>query len=139
MKTPILRFGSRCRRAFMLLDMVLAVGIATVLLISLSVAVGTHRRAERRMAEARAVNRQLEAGLLALQSGGKADPDLRVERLGNGPDNRVWVRVALRQGAPAIATGPEPGNLPPAGRIGQEVTNSLVGLVPAEKAIGGAP
>jgi type II secretory pathway pseudopilin PulG len=140
MNRVFVRDGRRRGRGFMLLDMMLAMGIATAVLLSLSVAVGTFRRAERRMADARALDRRLETALLTLQSGGKADPDLLIERLGEGPDHRAWVRVSLRSAAPPAAppTGPE---------AGRAATNpvlplssaSLVGLVPADQAVGGAP
>jgi hypothetical protein len=120
--------GARARpkgggRGFLLVDLVVAITIAGAVIASLAVAVGTLRRAERRMDGARADCRRLEESLLALQSGGKAEGDLQVERLGEGPAHRVWVRLSLRRGAPGE---------PPAGA-------TLVGLIPADQAPGGAP
>ena len=124
----------------MLLDMMMALGIATAVLLSLSVAVGTFRRAERRMADARALDRRLETALLTLQAGGRADPDLRVERLGDGPGQRVWVRLSVGPGAaPAVSqTGPEPAGPAPNPVLSLN-GGALVGLVPADRAGGGAP
>ncbi len=113
----------RSARAFMFMDLMIALTIATAVLLSLSVALGTYRRAERGMADARADYRRLEQGLLTLQTGGTLDTELRAERLGTGPANRVWVRLSLPKSAlPRNQNG-----------------ISLVGLVPADKVVGGAP
>jgi hypothetical protein len=110
-------------RAFLLMDLLMAVTIAAAVLLSLSVAVGTLHRAQRQMAQQRADARRLELALFTLQSGGKADPDFQMERLADAPANHVWVRLSLRQLAPNA----------------NAARASLVGLVPADKAPGGAP
>jgi len=107
------------RRGFFMIDGTVAIVIATALLISFTIAVGGFRRAERRLADDRAAARRLEDNLLALQHGDKADPDLPVERLPGAVGSNAWVRIST----PA----------------GQKPQISLVGLVPAEKAPGGAP
>jgi hypothetical protein len=113
----------RAARAFMAMDLLIALAAATAFLLSLSVALGAYRRAERGMAEARADCRRLEQGLLALQIGGTPDSELRTERLGNGPANLVWIRLTL----------------PPSPLLRDQTNAALVGLVPADKAAGGVP
>jgi hypothetical protein len=124
----------------MFMDLMMALAIATAVLLSLSVAMGAFRRAERGMADARADYRRLEQGLLTLQTGGTLAPDLRSERLGDGPANHVWVRLSLRPSAPVAApqSGPEAGNSAQRPAAPQP-TAALVGLVPADKAAGGVP
>jgi hypothetical protein len=110
-------------RAFLMVDLLMAVSIAAAVLLALSVAVGTLHRAQRQMYQQRADARRLEAALFTLQSGGKADPQLQLERLAAAaPPNRVWVRLSLPQPTPN----------------GNAARASLVGLVPADKAPGGA-
>jgi hypothetical protein len=113
------------RRAFLLLDLLTAVAIAGAVLLSLSVAVGTLYRAQQKMARQRGDARLLDAALLTLQTGGKADAQLQIERLASPPPppDRAWVRISFRQSTPDA-------NAPHA---------SLVGLIPANKVPGGAP
>jgi hypothetical protein len=112
------------RRAFMMVDLLLAVSIAAAVLLSLSVAVATLHRAQRQMAQQRADARRLEAALFTLQTGGNIDPQCQIERLAaNAPPNRAWVRVSLPKNTPGANSG----------------RASLVGLVPADKTPGGAP
>jgi hypothetical protein len=134
------RRPGRAAPAFLMVDLLMAVAIAGALILSLGVAVGTFRRAERRMTDTRAANRRLEQALLTLQAGGTADPELQIERLTNGPGNRVWVRLAVRQGAP----GGQPVGVEPPREMdnrpgGPPLRATLVGLVPADKAPGGVP
>jgi hypothetical protein len=117
------RMTRRAGRGFLMVDLLIAVAIGGAVLISLGLAVGTLQRGERRMADSRADSRRLEESLLTLQAGGNADPALKIERLGEGPEKRVWVRVSLVREVPG----------------GTPVQASLVGLVPANKAPGGAP
>jgi hypothetical protein len=105
------------------MDLLLAVTIAAAILLSLSLAVGTLHRAQQQMAQQRADARRLESALFTLQSGGKAAPEFQIERLADAPANRAWVRLSLRQPAPNA----------------NAARASLVGLVPADKATGGAP
>ena len=140
MRSPLSVHRRRPARAFMFVDLMLALTISAAVLLSLSVAVGNFRRAERGMADTRADYRRLEQGLLTLQTGGTLDADLRMERVGDGPANHVWVRVSLRRSASVTGpqNGPEAGN--PAPRpAAPQASAALVGLVPADKAAGGAP
>jgi hypothetical protein len=105
----------------MLMDLMVALGMATALILMVALSVGALHRAERRLADARATNRHLEEAMLTLQNGGGLDPAVNVERLGTGPANGVWVRLTLRESTPA-----------------SPVRAALVGLVPADKA-GGVP
>ena len=89
-------------RAFFLIDLIMAVAMASALIISFSVAIGSLRHAQRRMADQRAAVRRLDQALLVLQSGGNADPQLQIERLADGPADCVWVRVSF----PPPATQP---------------------------------
>ncbi len=123
MRTPSNIRLCRNARAFMFMDLMIALAIAALVLLSLSEAMGMFRKAERGLADARADSRRLEQGLLTLQTGDKLDPDLRAQRLGNGPANQVWVRLSL-------PPGPLPRN---------QTSAALVGLVPADKAAGGVP
>ena len=123
MRSPFSGPRRRPARAFMFMDLMLALAITTAVLLSLSEAMGAFRRAERGMADARADSRRLEQGLLTLQTGGAPDPELRAERLGDGPANRVWVRLSLPRRS-------DPRN---------PLNAALVGLVPADKAAGGVP
>jgi hypothetical protein len=123
MRPPIVPHARRAAPAFMLMDLMMALAIGGATILSLAVAVGSFRRAERRMADSRAADRRLEQALLTLQTGGTLDPELRMERLGEGPAHRVWIRLSLRRGSvPAV-----PNQV------------ALLGLVPADKAAGGAP
>jgi hypothetical protein len=81
-------------RGVIIMDVLVALGIAAVLLTSFSIAAGAFQRDERRLAATRANYRHLEASLFALQSGGQVDSDIRIEKLDNGPTGRVWVRVS---------------------------------------------
>jgi hypothetical protein len=101
-----------------MLDGTMAILIATALLVSFGVAVGGFRRAERKLADDRAAARRLEDNLLALQRGEKAEPELPVERMPGTVAGSVWVRIST----PA----------------GQKPQITLVGLVPADRAPGGA-
>ena len=127
------------RGGFMLMDLMVALLIAGALLMSLTAAVGKLHRSERQMAESRAAARRLEQALIALQTGpataasrppveanaapGTLDPDVHVERLPGTLAGRVWVRLSVPVGAPGIA----------------QPRVSLVGLIPAANAPGGAP
>jgi hypothetical protein len=111
----------------MMTELILAMLIATALLMSLVIAIGKLHGAELQLADSRAAARRLESALVALQSGGAADPDLQIERLPGAVAGHAWVRLSL----PPRAPGSAPGNTPPRA--------SLVGLIPADKAPGGAP
>ena len=113
----------RSPRAYMMIELILAMLIAAALLMSLVAAVGKLHRAERQMADSRAATRRLEAALVALQAGGTADPDLQIERLPGGTADRVWVRLSMRLNEPTVV----------------QPRASLVGLIPAAKAPGGVP
>ena len=110
-------------RAFLMVDLLIAVAIGGAVLVSLALAVGMLRRAEHRMADSRADYRRLEESLLTLQAGGQADRELKMERLAEGPEARVWVRLSLVRSVPQE----------------QPIRAALVGLVPAGQAPGGAP
>jgi hypothetical protein len=107
----------------MMIELLVALLIAMALLISLIVAVGKLHRAERQMADSRAATRRLEAAFVTLQSGGTADPDLLMERLPGGSADRAWVRLSMRLNEPTAT----------------QTHASLVGLIPAAQAPGGAP
>jgi len=70
------------------------------------------------MADSRAGTRRLETALVALQTGGIADPDIKMERLPGGIADRVWVRLSMQLNEPTVA----------------QPRASLVGLIPADKA-----
>jgi len=108
------------RPGFMMLDSLLAVLIATALLISLTIAIGTMRRSERRMADDRAASRRLEDAMTALQTSGKIDAGIQREDLPGAPAGYTWVRLTI----PAQPRQP---------------AVSLVGLVPQHQAEGGTP
>jgi hypothetical protein len=142
----------------MLMDIMLALFIAVALLMSLAAAVAKLHRSERQMADSRAASRRLEQALISLQSGpvtrasrppveadsaaapaaqqtsieasaprppapAALDPDLHIERLPGALNGRVWVRLSIPVGSPALA----------------QPRASLVGLIPAANAPGGAP
>ena len=98
--------------------------MAILLLMSMTAAVAHVQRAQRDLARQRAMARRLEAGLLALQSGGSLEKDLTMERLAQAaPAGQVWVQVSPRP-ANALSRAKE----------------HLVGLVPVDKApAGGVP
>ena len=148
--------SARSPRAFMLMDLVVALMIAVALLMSLTAAVAKLHRSERQMADSRAATRRLEQALIALQSVTRAsrppaeadpaatpaapqtsieasaprpptpaalDPAIQIERPPGALNGRVWVRLSIPVGSPALA----------------QPRASLVGLVPAANAPGGPP
>jgi hypothetical protein len=102
----------------MMLDAAMAVLIATALLISFTLAVGSLRRSEQRLSEQRSTARRLEENMLRMQAGGACEPDLVVERLPGAIAGNSWIRISTPQGV--------------------KPRQSLVGLVPADSANGGA-
>ncbi len=107
------------RRGIFMVDAVVGITIAVALLISFSIAVGSLHKGERKLADERAAARRLEDNLIALQTGGKADPALPLERLPGSVAGKAWVRIST-----------------PAGQMPH---TSLVGLIPADQAPGGTP
>jgi hypothetical protein len=98
------------------MDAVLALVILGVLLMMLTATTAQQAKGERKLAATRAAVRAAEAALLTLQAGG-APAGVRVDRLPDAaPAGFAWVRVS-RPDAPAT---------------------SLVGLVPADRAVGAA-
>jgi hypothetical protein len=106
--------GRRVRRGFFLMDLLIGMGIALLLLVTMAVATAQHHQAERRLADTRAAMRQLEAAALAMQNGRTPEPPVAVARLREASGGRVWVRLSVNE------TGSK-------GR-------SLVALVPADTA-----
>jgi Tfp pilus assembly protein PilW len=103
-------------RGIFLMDLMIALVMATALLMAMTVAVSALTRDERQMADTRAAARRLEMALAALQSGRAADAGVTIQRLPADPvGGEVWVRVSLP--APRDGTGQSLVGLVPSGHV----------------------
>ncbi len=101
--------GRAARAGFLLMDAMITLGIALLVLMTMTVTVSKMNQAEKKLAAQRAGMRTLEGALLEMQAGGNAGGEVRVETLGDAATpGMCWVRVTLADNARATMTGMVP-------------------------------
>jgi hypothetical protein len=94
------KIENRPPRAFLVMDVIWGITLATLLLMVLTAAVVKQNKAEARLAQHRTATRDAEAALLALQSGQPLPQvaDVKLEKLPDpAPTGRTWVRLTLTE------------------------------------------
>ncbi|HUO10255.1 MAG TPA: hypothetical protein VM008_18255 [Phycisphaerae bacterium] len=87
-------------RAFLVMDVLCGITLATILLMVLTAAVVKQNKAQRQLAQHRTASRTAEAALLALQSGQPLPQNagIKLEKLPTpAPAGRTWIRLTLTE------------------------------------------
>jgi hypothetical protein len=94
------KIKNRPPRAFLVMDVIWGITLATVLLMVLTAAVVKQNKAQQRLAQHRTASRDAEAALLALQSGQPLPQTaaVKLEKLPDpAPAGRTWVRLTVTE------------------------------------------